>query len=85
MDKRAKGIYHISSNELLSVFEIAQQIATVFHLDKSLIKPISTSTLNQTAPRPVKTGFDLSKTNKELEFYPRSFKEDIVKFKETLS
>jgi dTDP-4-dehydrorhamnose reductase len=85
MDKRAKGIYHISSNELLSVFEIAQQIATVFHLDKSLIKPISTSTLNQTAPRPVKTGFDLSKTNKELEFYPRSFKEDLVKFKETLS
>ena len=48
MDKRAKGIYHISSNELLSVFEIAQQIATVFHLDKSLIKAISTSTLNQT-------------------------------------
>jgi len=85
MDKRAKGIYHISSNELLSVFEIAQQIATVFHLDKSLIKAISTSTLNQTAPRPAKTGFDLSKTNKELGFYPRSFKEDIVKFKETLS
>tara|TARA_B110000046_G_scaffold185987_1_gene231059 strand:- start:3608 stop:4507 length:900 start_codon:yes stop_codon:yes gene_type:complete len=85
MDKRAKGIYHISSNELLSVFEIAQQIATVFHLDKSLIKAISTSTLNQTAPRPAKTGFDLSKTNKELGFYPKSFKEDLLKFKETLS
>ena len=85
MDKRAKGIYHISSNELLSVFEIAQQIATVFHLDKSLIKPISTSTLNQTAPRPVKTGFDLTKTNKELEFYPKSFKEDLLKFKEKLA
>ena len=85
MDKKAKGIYHISSNELLSVFEIAQQIAAVFQLDKSLIKPISTSTLNQTAPRPAKTGFDLSKTNKDLEFYPKSFKESLVKFKETLS
>ena len=85
MDKKAKGIYHISSNELLSVFEIAQQIAAVFHLDKSLIKPISTSTLNQTARRPAKTGFDLSKTNKELEFYPKSFKESLEKFKETLS
>jgi dTDP-4-dehydrorhamnose reductase len=85
MDKKAKGIYHISSNKLLSIFEIAQQIAAVFHLDKSLIKPISTSTLNQTALRPVKTGFDLSKTNKELEFYPKSFKEDLLKFKETLS
>ena len=85
MDKKATGIYHISSNKLLSIFEIAQQIATVFHLDKSLIKPISTSTLNQTAKRPVKTGFDLLKTNKVLEFYPRSFKEGLVKLKETLS
>ena len=84
MDKKATGIFNISSNELLSVYEIAQQIADAFNLDKSLIKPISTSTLNQTAPRPAKTGFDLSKTNKELEFYPKSFKEDLQRFKETL-
>jgi dTDP-4-dehydrorhamnose reductase len=84
MDKKAKGIYHIASNTLLSVFEISQQIAEAFNLDKSLIKPISTATLNQTAPRPVKTGFDLTKTNKELNFYPKSFKEDLQKFKETL-
>ena len=85
MDKKAIGIYNISSSKLLSVYEIAQQIAEVFELNKTLIKPISTSTLNQTAPRPAKTGFDLSKTNKELDFYPKSFKEDLVKFKETLS
>ena len=84
MDKKAQGIYHISSNNLLSVYEIAQQIAATFNLDKSLIKPISTSTLNQIAPRPAKTGFNLTKTNKELNFYPKSFKEDLQKFKETL-
>jgi dTDP-4-dehydrorhamnose reductase len=60
-------------------------LASVFELDKNLIRPISTSTLNQTAPRPPKTGFDLSKTNKELEFYPKSFKEDLLKFKEKLA
>ena len=85
MDKKATGIFNISSNELLSVYEIAQQIADAFHLDKSLIKPISTSTLNQTAPRPAKTGFDLSKTNKVLEFYPKSFKEDLQRFKEIIT
>lgn len=85
MDKKATGIYNISSSELLSVYEIAQQIADAFHLDKSLIKPISTSTLNQTAPRPAKTGFDLSKTNKVLEFYPKSFKEDLQRFKEIIT
>lgn len=84
MDKKATGIYNISSNELLSVYEIAQQIAGVFQLDKSLVKPISTSTLNQTAPRPSKTGFDLSKTNDVLDFYPKSFKEDLQRFKETI-
>jgi dTDP-4-dehydrorhamnose reductase len=84
MDKKALGIYHISSNTLLSVYEIAQQIAETFDLNKNLIKPISTSTLNQKAPRPAKTGFDLSKTNNELRFYPKSFKEDLQRFKESL-
>lgn len=85
MDKKATGIFNISSNKLMSVFEITQEIAEAFNLDKSLLKPISTSTLNQTAPRPAKTGFDLSKTNRELNFYPKTFKEDLQKFKETLS
>jgi dTDP-4-dehydrorhamnose reductase len=85
MDKKATGVFNISSKKLMSVFEIAQEIADVFNLDKSLIKPISTSTLNQTASRPAITGFDLSKTNKELEFYPKTFKEDLQKFKERLS
>lgn len=85
MDKKAKGIYHISSNTLLSVFEIAQQIAEIFNLDKSLIKPISSSILNQKAQRPPTTGFDLSKTNTELEFYPKSFKEDLQKFKDIIT
>jgi dTDP-4-dehydrorhamnose reductase len=84
MDKKALGIYHISSNTLLSVYEIAQKIAETFDLNKNLIKPISTPTLNQTAPRPAKTGFDLSKTNNELRFYPKSFKEDLQIFKESL-
>ena len=85
IDKKATGVFNISSNKLLSVFEITQQIAEFFGLDKSLIKPISTSTLNQTAQRPAKTGFDLTKTNKELDFYPKSFEEDLVRFKEKLT
>jgi dTDP-4-dehydrorhamnose reductase len=85
IDKKATGIFNVSSNQLLSIFEIAQQIADVFNLNRELIKPISTATLNQKAPRPVKTGFNLSKTNKELEFYPTSFKEDLQRFKQTFT
>ncbi|WP_347173840.1 SDR family oxidoreductase [Polaribacter uvawellassae] len=85
IDKKATGIFNISSNKLLSIYQIAQEIAETFQLDKTLIKPISTSTLNQTAPRPPITGFDLTKTNNVLEFYPKSFKEDLQRFKENLS
>lgn len=84
IDKKVYGVFNISSNKLLSIYKIAQEIAEVFKLDKSYIKPISTKTLNQTAARPPKTGFVLDKTIKELGFYPKSFKEDLLKFKEKL-
>ena len=85
IDNKATGVFNISSNTLLSIFEIAKQIAEVFNLDENLIKPISTAELNQKAIRPVKTGFDLTKTNKVLNFFPESFKEDLQKFKEKLT
>jgi len=85
LDKEIKGIFHISSNKLLSIFEIANQIAAVFGLNKKLIKPISTKTLNQKAIRPLKTGFDLSKTTRDLEFQSTSFLEGLKRFKQTLT
>ena len=85
IDSEVAGVFNICSNKILSIYEIAQQVAQVFELDKNLIKPISTAVLNQTAFRPPKTGFDLTKTNNELQFYPKSFKEDLLKFKETFS
>ena len=83
IDSEVAGVFNICSNKILSIYEIAQQVAQVFELDENLIKPISTAVLNQTASRPAKTGFDLTKTNNELRFYPKSFKEDLLKFKET--
>lgn len=84
IDKRAKGIFHISSSELLSIVEVARTIADVFELNRELISPISSTTLNQRAKRPPKTGFDLSKTKQVLDFHPKTFKEDLERFKETL-
>ncbi len=85
VDKNISGVYHISSNELLSVFEIANQIADVFGLNKKLIKPISSETLNQKAIRPLNTGFNLSKIRRDLEFQPTSFLEGLKRFKQTLN
>lgn len=84
VEKEAKGVFNVSSSELLSVYQIAQQIAEVFDLEVSYIKPISTATLNQRAKRPVKTGFNLEKTQKILGLNPKTFREDLQKFKEVL-
>lgn len=80
IDKKSKGVFNVSSSELLSIYEIAQQIADVFDLNKKLIKPISTATLNQRAARPPKTGFNLTKTRNELGLHPKTFKEDLERF-----
>lgn len=85
INQKATGVFNVSSNTLLSVYEIAQQIAEVFKLDAKYIKPISTSVLNQTAIRPSKTGFNLDKTQEVLKLELKSFKEDLQRFEEDLT
>jgi dTDP-4-dehydrorhamnose reductase len=82
--KKAKGIYHISSNKLLSIYEMALEIANTFDLNKELIKPILTEKLNQKAIRPTKTGFIIDKAVTELGLKSMSFKEQLSIFKNEL-
>ncbi|MFQ6087501.1 MAG: dTDP-4-dehydrorhamnose reductase [Candidatus Methanofastidiosia archaeon] len=47
-----KGIFHTAGSERISRFEFARKIAKIFELDDSLIKPIKSKDLKQTAKRP---------------------------------
>ncbi|MFD1316952.1 SDR family oxidoreductase [Namhaeicola litoreus] len=78
------GVYHISSSELLSIFEVANLVADVFELDKKFIHPIQSCDLNLPAKRPEKTGFDLTLSIRELNFTPRTFLEGLQLFKNQL-
>lgn len=71
--KEAEGIYHISGNDLLAIHELVEAVADFWNLDKSLINHISSSTLNQAAPRPKRTGFVLDKARSLLGYEPSSF------------
>ena len=73
--KQAQGVFNASGKDLMSIIEIVERVADFYKLDKSLIRPISAESLNQTARRPKKTGFILDKTIRELDYKPRSFKE----------
>lgn len=75
------GVYHISSNELMSIFEVANLVAEIFNLDKKYIHPVRSKELNLPAKRPEKTGFDLSLSISELKFKPQSFLKGLQLFK----
>lgn len=80
----AYGIYNVSSNKLLSIYEMALEIAATFNLDGSYIKRIKTSQLNQPAKRPERTGFVLDKSQKDLDFPIADFKNRLQVFKKQL-
>jgi dTDP-4-dehydrorhamnose reductase len=71
------GIFHLCGPELMAVNEIVFRIAK--HLGKSTenVEIISSSTLNQPAKRPPRTGFDLTKSRTELDYNPKTIEQTI--------
>lgn len=76
--KGQTGIYHVSGSELFSIKELVQEVAAFWDFDTSLIRSISSSMLNQKAPRPAKTGFILDKARKDLDYIPTAFREGLA-------
>lgn len=77
-DKGATGIYHLSGPKTFSVLELVYRVADFWKLDRSLITPSKSDTLNQAAKRPPRTGFIIDKARKELGYNPRSFTEGLA-------
>jgi dTDP-4-dehydrorhamnose reductase len=77
-EKKAAGIFHLSGKETMSILELVERVADYYQLDKSIISPIKSKTLNQAAKRPPFTGFDLSKSKKELGYNPVSFEDGLA-------
>jgi dTDP-4-dehydrorhamnose reductase len=73
MDKEATGVYNISGKDQFSIIDLVRTVADHYGLDKSLINPVSSETLNQPAKRPPITGFILDKARRELGYEPHSF------------
>ena len=76
--KQATGIFNISGKDVLTPYEMAIQTADYFSLDKSLITEATAATFTQTARRPPRTGFIITKAQRELGYAPHSFSEGIA-------
>ncbi len=77
-EQSAQGIYHISGKDFMSIYQLVQRVAKYYQLDASYINKISSTTLNQRAKRPSKTGFILDKAIQILGYQPHSFEEGIA-------
>jgi len=83
--RKEKGIFHLSGPETNSIDQLVQRIATQIGIVNPPIETISSATLNQPAKRPPKTGFDLSKAAKTLNYKPKKLEESIVELLKELS
>lgn len=77
INKKAKGIYHVSGEDVMTPYGIAVAVAHHLHLDASLIEKVTEKDFDQPAKRPLKTGFDISKAKRELDYSPVSFEEGL--------
>jgi dTDP-4-dehydrorhamnose reductase len=77
VEKEKSGIFHLSGKDLMSIIELVYRVADYYGLDKSRINPIKSAVLNQAAKRPPYTGFNLTKANELLDYYPLSFEEGL--------
>jgi len=79
IERKAKGIYHISGEEIWTPYQMAIRTAEYLGLDKTLIKKVTAADFSQPAKRPPKTGFIIDKAKKVLGYKPVSFEEGLKK------
>ena len=77
IERKAKGIYHLSGEDVLTPYEMACKVADHLGLNRSLIKKVTAADFSQPAKRPPKTGFAIDKARKKLGFHPVSFEEGL--------
>lgn len=76
-DKNANGIFNISGKDFMSIYELVERVAKYYKLSMETVGRTDSTSLNQAAKRPPITGFDLTKSRKELGYEPHSFEEGI--------
>ncbi|RDC66125.1 SDR family oxidoreductase [Adhaeribacter pallidiroseus] len=77
-DQDAEGVFNVSSKELITPYDMALQVADYFKLDASCITRADASSFTQTAKRPARTGFIITKAEEQLGFRPHTFTEGIA-------
>lgn len=77
VNQKAKGIFHLSGEDMLTPYQMALLTADHLGLDKTLIRRVTAADFSQPAKRPANTSFDIEKAKRVLGYAPVSFKEGL--------
>lgn len=80
MRQQAIGIFHTAGSTLIDRYQFALTLANSYKLDSSLIKPITTSQLQQIALRPLKAGLSIYKMRQKVGITPLSVEDGLLQF-----
>lgn len=83
-DLDAQGIFNISGKDFMSIYELVERVAKYYNLSMDTVGKTNSESLNQKAKRPPVTGFDLTKSIRELKYAPHSFEEGIAVMEEQI-
>jgi dTDP-4-dehydrorhamnose reductase len=79
VQQKARGIFHLSGEELLTPFQMARRTAEHLGLDAGLIHRVTAADFSQPAKRPVNTSFNIGKAKAELGYAPLNFAEGLAR------
>jgi len=75
--RKQTGIFHLSGPVTFAIDDLVKEIARYLDVPDLSIESIASSTLNQPAKRPPKTGFDLSKARLLLNYQPKTIAQSL--------
>lgn len=81
---QSQGIYNVSGDEYISVYDFVMEIVNVFNLDASLVEATDSKKLAQPANRPPSTGFVLDKIKNKTGYEPLKIKQGLELLKAQL-
>lgn len=74
-----RGIYNIAGPTEKSMYDFVVEIAQFLNISNQLVKNIKTNSLNQVAKRPAKSGLNINKAKKEINYQPTTFVDSLSK------
>lgn len=80
LEKQLHGLYHVVAGDCLSKYEFGVQLARLFKLDDSLIRPISVKDSGLAAARSPRLTLNTEKLTLALGYPPPKIQQGLVKF-----